>query len=159
MKKLIPAFLLVSMLLCGCTAKSYTPVITTDFEMNAVYQTGDFSFDCVISKNGNVLCVTPTSTSATGMIITYDGKTVTFNRNNMIKEFDKNVIDSTNPAIVLYQVFLSVESTDLSTVTLVNEQYQYTGKTDVGDFVLLQNNDNSFDTLTIPNANIKVTFV
>lgn len=159
MKKLIPLFLLISLLFCGCSAKEYTPVISTDFTMNAVYKTGDFSYNCVISKENNVLSVTPTTTRAAGMIITYDGKNVTFSQKSMLSTFNKNTIDSTNPAVVLYQVFKAVESTDLSQVKRVENTFQYTGKTDIGDFVLIQNEDNSFDTLTIRGADIIVTFV
>ena len=68
MKKLIPLLFAVS-LLVGC-AKSYTPILNTDFKLNAVYKIGDFSFSCEIVKNENIVSVTPTSTNAKNMIIT-----------------------------------------------------------------------------------------
>ncbi len=158
MKKIIPAFLLV-LCLCGCSAKSITPVVTTDFTLNAVYKTGDFSYECVIAKKDGVLSVTPTSTRASGMFITYDGQKVTFDRHSITYSFDKSEIDPTNPALVLYEVFSSVESMDLNTVKTVDNEFYYRGKTSVGDYVLIQNTDNSYKSIEIADADINITFV
>lgn len=158
MKKIIPVFLL-AVCLCGCSAKSITPVITTDFTLNAVYKTGDFSYECVIEKKDGVLSVAPTSTRASGMFITYDGKTVTFDRHSMIYSFDKSEVDSTNPALVLYEVFSSVESMDLNAVEILDNEFRYSGKTSVGDYVLIQNIDNSYKSIEIADADINITFV
>jgi hypothetical protein len=59
---------------------------------------------------------------------------------------------------VLYEVFTSLES-DNCNVEKNGEQFKYTGKTSVGDYVLLQNSDNSYSNLYIQNADITVEFV
>lgn len=158
MKKIISA-LLLALCLCGCSAKSITPVIKADFTLNAVYKTGDFSYDCVIAKKDGVLSVSPTSTRASGMFITYDGKKVTFDRRSMTYSFDKTEIDPTNPALLLYEVFSSVESTDVNTVKMVENEFVYSGKTSVGDYVFVQNIDNSYKSIDIADADINITFV
>lgn len=158
MKKIISALLLV-LCLCGCSAKIITPVITTDFTLNAVYKTGDFSYECVIAKKDGVLSVSPTNTRASGMFITYDGRKVTFDRHSMSCSFDKAKIDPTNPAVVLYEVFSSAESMEPESVKMTDEGFRYSGKTTVGDYVLILNKDNSYKSIEIPDADINIRFV
>jgi hypothetical protein len=158
MKKIIPLFLLMLMF-AGCSAKIYTPVVNTEFELNAVYQTGDFSYNCEIVKSNNVVSITPTSTNAAGMVITYDGQVVTFNRNDMVKTLSAGEIVKTNPAVVIYDVFNYIDTTENLDVQKIGDQYQYTGKISLGDFVLIQNSDNSIESIEIPAANIIINTV
>jgi hypothetical protein len=158
MKKTIPLFLIL-LTLVGCSAKIYTPVINTEFELNAVYQTGDFSYNCEIVKNEDFVSVTPTSTNASGMIITYDGKNVTFNRNDMVKSISADEIVKTNPAVVIYEVFNYIETFENLDVQRIDNKYQYTGKTSLGNFILVQNDDNSIESIEIPTYNIIITTV
>lgn len=154
MKKIIPLFLIL-VTLFGCSAKTYTPVIDTAFSINAVYKTGDFSYFCKIDSCDNSISITPTTTYAEGMTITYDGKNVNFKKGNFSKSIDGDKIDSTNPAKILYEVFNYL---DTSKVKRVGDTFQYTGKTSVGNFVLIQNDDNSLKSLSIPDAGITITF-
>jgi hypothetical protein len=157
MKKIIP---LIFALLCltGCKAKNYTPVINTAFDVNAKYKTGDFSYSCEIVKNETSLSVTATSTKASGTTITFDGQNLTFVQGDLSKTISADNVEKTNPSIVLYEVFTSLES-DNCNVEKNGEQFKYTGKTSVGDYVLLQNSDNSYSNLYIQNADITVEFV
>lgn len=157
MKKIIPLFLLV-LVLSGCAAKIYTPVINTEFEVNAVYQTGDFSYNCKIVKKDGSISVTPTTTNAAGMIITYNGTDVTFDKDGMIRTMSAAKAEKTNPAIVLYEVFSYIETADDLNAERIDDSFQYTGQTSLGSFVLVQNKDNSFDYIEIPNAGISVLF-
>ncbi|MFR5875725.1 MAG: lipoprotein [Eubacterium sp.] len=157
MKKIIPLFLLV-LVLSGCAAKIYTPVINTEFELNAVYHTGDFSYNCLIVKDESSLSITPTTTNAAGMSITYNGADVTFNKDGMKKTISADKINNTNPAIVLYEVFNYIETTEDLSVERVDDSFQYTGKTSLGNFILVQNKDNSFDYIEFPNADISIVF-
>lgn len=158
MKKIISA-LLLALCLCGCSAKVITPVITTDFTLNAVYETGDFSYECVVAKKDGILSVSPTNTRASGMFITYDGRKVTFDRHSMTFSFDKAEVDPTNPAVLLYEVFSSAESMEPDSVKITEDLFIYSGKTTVGDYVLTLNKDNSYKSIEIPDADINIRFV
>ncbi len=157
MKKIIP-FVFMFVFIAGCSAKTYTPVINTAFTVNAVYQTGDFSYNCKIIKTQNDLTVVPTSTNAKDMMITYDGKSVTYKKEKMIKSFASEKINKTNPAIVLYEVFSFLENTEKLNVSKTDNGFEYTGKISAGNFRLMQNNDNSFKSITIANADIEIIF-
>lgn len=154
LKKLIP-FLLVLLTLCGCSARNITPTINTSVDTKAVYRVGDFYFDCDITWKDNIVTVIPTNTLAAGMIMTCDGKTVTFNRNDMVKAYPKDKTTAFNPAVLLYEVFnsLSVIHSEKT-----NTGYVYTGMTSVGKFTLTQDKNGIFKVLSIPQANIEIEF-
>lgn len=154
MKKIIPLFLAL-LLLSGCSAERLTPVINEDLKLSAIYKTGDFSFSCEIEKKGNEIKFTPTSTKAKGLIITCNGKELIFKRKNFSKSFKVDEIDKTNPALILYQVFSSLESAE---VNLIDDKFCYKGNCSLGKYILKQNKDNSFHSLEIPMAEISIMF-
>lgn len=154
MKKIIPVFLIMTALI-GCSARTYTPVIDTELNLDAVYMTGDFSYFCKIHIVDGTVSITPTTTYASGMTITYDGKNAVFNRGKLSKSVDANSVDLTNPARLLYETFNYI---DTSNYKCVGNTYQYTGKTSAGNFVLEQSCDGSLVSLKIPDANITVQF-
>lgn len=145
-------------MLCSCTAKVYTPIISTEFEYDAVCKIGDFSYECKIMKTENELSVIPTTTYASGMKMTYDGKTLTFSKNNITKSYDKALISYPNPAKLLYEACTACENTNNITVQKLKDGYAYVGKISAGNFKLLQNDDNTYKSLSIENANITITF-
>lgn len=146
------------LLLSGCTPRMFTPVLDTDFSKNAVYEIGDFSYKCKITKLENCLSVEVLSTRAKGLIITYDGEKVTFKRNKMVKSFPAKDIDATNPVLILYSVFESLENDENIEVKRVEEHYEYVGKTKIGEFMLIQNDDNSIASIVVPSADVVVKF-
>lgn len=145
-------------LLWGCSRTEYSPVISPEFAQNAVYSSGDFSFSCDIERSDDYITVTVTSTNAKDMIMTCDGTTVTMDYKGLKHQMSKSKVNANNPALVLYQVFDCVCSLEQNDVIKVPEGYQYSGKTSVGDFTLIQNVDNSFSTLVVPDADISVKF-
>lgn len=151
--------MICALLLSGCTQKTFTPVINTDFNLNAVYKTGDFSYSCKISCNGDTVTVQPTSTKAVDLIIKCDGKKVYFNKGEFSKEFDFSEIDNTNPAKLIYSVFDYLKSVEEPEVKRVNDCFQYVGKAPIGNFVLVQNDDNTLKSITIADANITINFL
>ena len=155
MKKLIP-IVLVLLLISGCSANKYTPVINADYELSAVYKTGDFSYSCIIEKKGETVSITPISTRAKGMIISCNGKEISFKRKNFIKSFRIEEIDKTNPALILYRVLTSLDSAQTN---LIDGEFTYTGKCELGKYILTQKKDNSFSSLSIPQADIKIEFM
>lgn len=154
LKKLIP-LLCVLLTLCGCSARNITPTINTSVDTKAVYRVGDFYFDCDITWKDNIVTVIPTNTLAAGMIMTCDGKNVTFNRNDMVKAYPKDKTTAYNPATLLYEVFSSL-STIHSKKT--DTGFVYTGMTSVGKFTLSLDKKGVYKTLFIPQANIEIEF-
>lgn len=161
MKKIIITLLIMicALLLSGCTQRTFTPVINTDFNLNAVYKAGDFSYSCKISSSGDIVTIQPTSTKAVDLIIKCDGKKVYFNKDNFSKSFDFGEIDNTNPAKLIYGVFDCLKNEENYEVKRVNDCFQYVGKAPVGNFVLIQNDDNTLKSLTIADANITINFL
>ncbi len=150
--------LCVAAVLSSCSHKTYTPVLESNYDLKAVYKTGDFSYSCRIVKKDNFVSVTPLSTNAKGMVITFDGARVTFIRGSMKKEFARDEIDSTNPAVVIYEVFSSLENAPEQEVKLKSSAFQYVGTTSVGTFTLIQNKSNSLKSISIPDAQIEIAF-
>ena len=143
--------------LAACS-KGNAPVFDADLRYHAVYKTGDFSYSCTIVKENGVISITPTSTNAAGMTISCDGKTVTFQKEDLIKSYDMNTIDSTNPAVLLYEVFRYLDDTETLNVGSVGELREVSGKTSVGNFTLTLNSDDTLNTLSVPAAMISVIF-
>ena len=150
------------MMLClaGCNSgiAATTPALDTEFNLSAVYKAGDFSYSCNIVKSAESLSVTPTSTNAAGMVISFDGREITFNKDGMVKSFERGTIDSTNPAVVLYEVFSNLESAENKVPSEKRELFVYSGKTSLGNFTLSQNEDGTLNTIEIPDADISVIF-
>lgn len=142
----------------GCSAKTYTPVLQTQFDLNAVYKTGDFSYDARIVRNEEGVFITPLSSYAAGMTISCDGKTVTFTQGDFVKSFDKSSLDSTNPAILLYEVFSYLEALEKVNSYVKDEDFVIKGKTSIGTFTLIQSKNNKMKSLSIPDANIEIEF-
>ena len=143
------------MLFIGCSPEKYTPVIKADLSLSAVYKTGDFSYSCKIVKKENEVSVIPVSTRAKGLVISCSGKEVTFKKNKFVKTFSVDEIDITNPAVILYQVFSSLDSAQVS---LIEDEFTYTGNCSLGKYILTQKKDNSFKSLTVPQAEIEIIF-
>jgi hypothetical protein len=142
-------------MLTGCNSQIYNPVISNEFEADATYTIGDFSYKCNIVKTEQDVSITANSTYAQGLTISCDGKNVTYKRNDMEKSISCDDVDCTNPALILYQVLFSLEDAQ---VQLVGDEYQYTSKTDAGDYVFIQGKDNSYKSLLISQADIEITF-
>lgn len=157
MKKIIP-FLLALVLLTGCTARSFTPVISTEFDVTAVYKAGDFSYNCRITRKKGVVTITSLSGYTKGAKIIFDGNALTFEKDNLKKTIKSEILKSNNPAIMVYQAFDYLEKNDSLDVKKIGDTYQYTGSTDFGTFVLTQKSDNSFASLTFPSVNAEITF-
>jgi hypothetical protein len=154
MKRIIPIFLIL-LLLSGCKMRNYTPVINEDMKLSAIYKTGDFSFSCDIIRQGDVVSITPTSTRAKGLVISCNGKEVTFKRNKLKTTFDISELDKTNPAIIFYQVFSSLSDAE---VKLIDGVFTYTGNCALGKYILKQTKRNELLSLEIPSADILITF-
>lgn len=159
MRKITALILIILIFFCGCKTKTYTPEIT-DFEQNASVVSGIFSYSCKICRKNGKVTVTATSTNAEGMTIIYDGVDVRFSYDDMNYQLGGDKIEKTNPAIAIYDAFeyiTSAENENLN-ASKTDKGFKYEGTTDLGDFVLLQNDDFSYDSLYFKNANLSIVF-
>ncbi len=158
MKKVIP-ILLIMLLFTGCEVKEYTPEIPDAFTQRAKVMSGDFSFECEICKTEDQVITTVSSTSAQGMVMTYDGEILNFNYGEYAYDIDGNGFERSNVSIVIYEAFDNLISLSQPNVKKIEGGYQYYGKTSLGDFVLIQNDNNTLRSLTIKSANLQIDFV
>ena len=98
------------LLLCGCTGEKTTPAISADTYFNAVYTTGDFSYNCTVKRQKGTVFVTVNSTNAAGLTISCDGRSIVFTKGAMIKRVNKENVDSTNPALLLWEIFNAIDN-------------------------------------------------
>lgn len=157
MKRVIP-ILLILFLFTGCEVKEYTPEIPDAFIQKAKVMSGDFTFECEICKTEGEVITTVTSTSAAGMVMTYDGEILNFNYGEYAYDIDGKGFERSNISIVVYEVFDSLISLSQPNVKKIEGGYQYYGKTTLGDFVLVQNDDNTLKSITIKSANLQIDF-
>ncbi len=154
MKKIIPIVLILA-LFSGCKIQNYTPELV-DFNQNAAYTSGDFFCNCNITLDENTVTVSATSTNAKGLTICYDGAEVKYTYGDMsyVIEPEKN---TANPAVIIYDAFQSLKSAD-SNASRTEDGFEYKGSTSIGNFVLLQYDDNSYKSLYFTDADIKFEF-
>ena len=156
--KSISLLLTLCALLSACTSKMYTPVLLTEFDETAAVRAGSFSYRCRIGRRGGAVTVTALSTKAAGLTIRCDGKTVTFIRNDMKSSFPRDRIDATNPAVLLYELFASLESSETLTAKYKNDAFVFEGKTSLGEARLTQTKENLLQSVTVPDADIVIEF-
>lgn len=156
MKKVIAVFMLVLLLFAGCQMKTYNPEIG-DFEQSADVTVRDNAYTCDISRIDGVVTVTATSSNAIGFTISYDGVTAKFNYFGLEYELTSDKIDDTNLAKAIYDAF-EVISSDAFNASKTADGFRYDGKTDLGNFTILQYDDYSFKSIEFKEANIKVIF-
>ena len=141
MKKII-SLLLVSLFIftfSSCTIKINTPEIPQSFNQNAVVTSGDFSFECEICKNEEIVSVKVKNTNALGLIMMYDGNTVNF-------KYDE------------YSKKISGENFEKGNTAIINGGVKYEGKTNFGEFVLVQNDNSTLKSLSFKNSDYRIDF-
>ena len=159
MKKFVPLFLAISLIVfSGCKVKDYTPELPSDFNLSAVVTSGDFSFDCEICKNNDGVSVDVLTTSAQGLRMNCDGKNLTFVYDGCSYAVNTSGFEKTNPAIVVYEVFDYLNSAEQINAKKIEGGYKYEGKISIGDFILIQNDDNSLKEITMKTSQYSIKF-
>jgi len=148
-------FVILALTLTSCTSKTYIPEIKNSFETKALYTFGDFTYNCKITKDESSVSVLINDTNAAGMVIKCDGESVTFTQGNMKKAFPVSDIDVTNPALVLYQVFTSIET---SNARLGGDGYLFSGTVSAGEYTLTVSKAGEYKALSLSGAKISVKF-
>lgn len=159
MKKII-SLLFVSLFIftfSSCTIKINTPEIPQSFNQNAVVTSGDFSFECEICKNEEIVSVKVKNTNALGLIMTYDGKTVNFKYDEYSKKISGENFEKGNTAIIVYDVINALENGETQR-HIIDGGVKYEGKTNFGEFVLVQNDNSTLKSLAFKNSDYKISF-
>ena len=149
MKKII-SLLFVSLFIftfSSCTIKINTPEIPQSFNQNAVVTSGDFSFECEICKNEEIVSVKVKNTNALGLIMMYDGNTVNFKYDEYSKKISGENFEKINA--------LENEETQKH---IIDGGVKYEGKTNFGEFVLLQNDNSTLKSLSFKNIDYRIDF-
>lgn len=158
MKRLIPIFLIM-LLFTGCEVKEYTPEIPAAFTQRAKVMSGDFVFECEICKTEDKVITTVSNTSASGMVMTYDGSALNFYYGDYSYDIDGSGFERSNISIVIYEAFDSLASLSQPNAKKIENGYQYYGKASLGDFILVQNENNTLRSLSIKGANLEIEFL
>lgn len=146
------------LLLVGCRIKNYTPEIPVTFTDNVTVVSGDFSYQCEICKNETGVTVTVLSTKAQGLVMTYDGKNLNFNYDDFSYAVDGTNFEKSNPAIVIYEVFYYINTSETLKAKKIEGGYRYEGNISFGDFILTQNDDNTFKSLVFRGIDYVIEF-
>lgn len=158
MKKIFSVIMLICLLFSGCKMKEYTPVIPSAFKNEAVVYTGDFSFNCEICKTQSSVYVTVTSTNAKGMKMEYNGSELSFTYDDFSYSLDAKEFEKSNVAVIVYDVFDYINSSEQSNVQKLDLAFKYDGKISAGNFTFIQNDDNSLRSIEIKENDFKIEF-
>ncbi len=154
MKKLISLSLCLTFLFfCGCSTVSKTVQLKQSYFQCGTVKIGEYTYTANIKYNGKCVYITPTSTNASGMTLSCDGKTVAFSRRDMVNKADKSKVSPYNPAVLLYDVLTSAELSKKS-----DDNYIFGGKTSVGNYTMTVNKSAELLSLNIPDAEFSIEF-
>lgn len=158
MKRIIAAAFIIIFSFTGCTVKYYTPKLPEAFTETARVTWGDFSYKCEICKNLQSVKVTVLDTTAKGLVMSYDGERLTFAYNDLVNFVSESKSVSVNTAVILFEAFDYLSATDTAEIKKTDTGYSYFGKISCGDFLMLQNDDDSIKSLTVKGENYKIEF-
>ncbi len=157
---LLFAIFLLMLNFTACEKQSFSPVLTTAFESDAVVNTGDFSYECKICRKKDAsVSVTVKSTEASGMVMQCVKNNFIVKSNEISETMDINNINKNNSCVALYNAFLYIESVENLNVKKVDGGYKYYGKTDLGPFVIFQNNQDELVSIVFETANLQINFL
>lgn len=152
--KLFVVFIII-LSLCGCTSKTYTPEIKSEFEARANVNFDGFTYSCKIIKTENAVTVQVLDTNASGLSMKYDGNILTLKTNEFEDSFTNEKTLPSNPAVALYEALFSLENAEVR----VNESgYLFTGKVRAGEFELLLSRANDIKTISFSSAKLQFSF-
>ena len=159
MKKTLGFILLIILIFMfgSCSVKINTPEVPKAFTQNAVVTSGDFSYECEICKKEGSVSITVKKTKALGLVMTYDGKNVSFKYSTYSYDILGENFEKENAAIIIYDV-ISALSNDNTKLHIIDGGLKYEGKTNFGEFILVQNDNSTLKSLAFKNSDFKIVF-
>ena len=106
--------------------------------------------------NGKSITVSAQSTSAAGLVITYDGKTVGITYDDISLSQINSNFDSSNPAVALYEAFECVNEMPDTEISTVKNGFLVQGETSLGGFTL--ETDSDFYPVSLEFKDAQLTF-
>lgn len=140
MKKISALILILSFLMCACSVQTQGKTLN-GFSKNASVTFGNFNYNCAVVYNGKSVTLSAQSTSAAGLVLTYDGKTVGITYDDISLSQINNNFDSSNPAVALYEAFECVNGLEESDISTIKNGYRAEGETSLGKFTLETDSD------------------
>lgn len=140
MKKVSALILAFAFLLCSCSAQESLKTVNS-FSKNAAVTFKNFKYNCTIVYNGKSVTLSAQSTSAAGLVLTYDGKTVGITYDDISLAQINHNFDPSNPAVALYEAFDCVKNMEETDISTVKNGYRAEGETSLGRFTLETDSD------------------
>ncbi len=162
MKKSISLlFVLVfSLSLSGC-AQSSAPIgkklVIEEFSRNVNISMGDLSYDCLVDYIDGNVTVTAQSSSASGLIMAYNGSELSFEYEDMSLSYPGRNTDIINPAVLVYEVIVAVNSDQVTAVPFENGM-KASGQVTYGFFTAAFDKNYTISEIELKNANIYIKF-
>lgn len=147
---------MLAFLLCGCSAQQSGKTLKS-FSENAGVTFKNFSYDCTVVYNGKSVTLSAQSTSAAGLVLSYDGKTVGITYDDISLAQINSNFDSSNPAVALYEAFECVNDMPESEISTVKNGYLAQGETSLGSFTL--ETDSDFYPVSLEFKDAQLSFV
>lgn len=155
MKKILVMVVTLAFLLCGCASQQSVKTLKS-FSANASVTFRNFKYDCTVVYNGKSITVSAQSTSAAGLVITYDGKTVGITYDDISLSQINSNFDSSNPAVALYEAFECVNEMPDTEISTVKNGFLVQGETYFGGFTL--ETDSDFYPVSLEFKDAQLTF-
>lgn len=97
------------------------------------------------------------NTNALGLIMIYDGKNVNFKYDEYSKRISGENFEKGNTAIIIYDVINALENEETQK-HIIDGGVKYEGKTNFGEFVLVQNDNSTLKSLSFKNSDYRIDF-
>ena len=114
-------------------------------------------WECEICKKEGSVSITVKNTNALGLVMTYDGKNVNFKYSTYSYDISGENFEKENAAIIIYDV-ISALSNDNTKLHIIDGGVKYEGKTNFGEFILVQNDNSTLKSLAFKNSDFKIVF-
>ena len=118
------------------------------YEEQSVYYGRPFTSAAYSFKKGTRVNISLTDTNSSNTYAYYRLKVITKNPENFEKE---------NAAIIIYDV-ISALSNDNTKLHIIDGGVKYEGKTNFGEFILVQNDNSTLKSLAFKNSDFKIVF-
>ena len=118
------------------------------YEEQSVYYGRPFTSAAYSFKKGTRVNISLTDTNSSNTYAYYRLKVITKNPENFEKE---------NAAIIIYDV-ISALSNDDTKLHIIDGGVKYEGKTNFGEFILVQNDNSTLKSLAFKNSDFKIVF-
>ncbi len=157
MKKLVALFMSLAFVLCGCAVQVSEKAISS-FSVNAGVTFKNFKYECAVVYNGSSVTLSAQSTSAAGLVLAYDGKTVGITYDDIsLAQINKNFAPS-NPAVALYEAFACVNAMPESEISTIKNGYRAEGETSLGAFTMETDSDFNPVSLVFDSSGLSFEF-